>query len=297
MDYSVIGKKIKELRKGVQLTQGELAEGICTQALISRIEKGDIYPSATALYQISKKLGVDVNYFFEIGTTPRLDYVQEVERQLRKLRVKHHYEEMMDIVKVEEKNPIFNQTDFNSQLLLWHRAIYTQEVLKDKVTARILLHEALGLTYDHKKALSEREMEIMLSLGVIDFSEENYDGALKYYEQVKNGLKGSKQLHDKAIKTRLLYNIARLYTRLERYEKSNENCKEAIRWSINEENMYALGHLHYHVGYNYELLKQYQKALPYFEKAILIFELQDEHVYLDYLRKRKEGLISRVQNT
>jgi transcriptional regulator with XRE-family HTH domain len=294
VDYSVIGKKIKELRKGVHLTQGELAEGICTQALISRIEKGDIYPSATALYQISKKLGVDVNYFFEIGTTPRLDYVQEVERQLRKLRVKHHYEEMMDIVKVEEKNPNFTQSDSNMQLLLWHRAIYTQEVKKDKKNARFLLHQALALTYDNKKALSEREMEIMLSLGVIEFSEEDYDGALDYYEQVKNGLKVSKQLHDKAIKTRLLYNIARLYTRLGKYQESNKSCKEAIKWSIDEENMYALGHLHYHVGYNYELLKKYKNALPYFEKAILIFELQDEHIYLDYLRKRKEELLSRV---
>ncbi|MGG4167018.1 helix-turn-helix transcriptional regulator [Rossellomorea vietnamensis] len=42
MDYSVIGKKIRELRKVVGLTQGDMAEGICTQALISRIEKGDI---------------------------------------------------------------------------------------------------------------------------------------------------------------------------------------------------------------------------------------------------------------
>ncbi|MFP3340016.1 helix-turn-helix transcriptional regulator, partial [Micrococcus sp. SIMBA_131] len=84
-----------------------LAEGICTQALISRIEKGDIYPSATALYQISVKLGVDVNYFFEIGTTPRLDYIMEVEKQLRYLRVYRKYEEMMDLVRVEEKNPLF----------------------------------------------------------------------------------------------------------------------------------------------------------------------------------------------
>lgn len=54
-DSSVIGKKIKELEKGVGVTQGGLADGICTQALISRIEKGDIFPGATVLYQISNK--------------------------------------------------------------------------------------------------------------------------------------------------------------------------------------------------------------------------------------------------
>lgn len=50
MDYSIIGKKIKELRQVVGITQGELGDGICTQALISRIEKGDIYPNATSLF-------------------------------------------------------------------------------------------------------------------------------------------------------------------------------------------------------------------------------------------------------
>ncbi|MBW3114359.1 helix-turn-helix transcriptional regulator [Bacillus sp. MCCB 382] len=291
MDYSIIGKKIRELRQVVGITQGELAEGICTQALISRIEKGDIYPSATALYQISKKLGVDVNYFFEIGTTPRLDYVLEVERQLRRLRVKHLYGEMMDIVKVEEKNPNFTQTEPNMQLLLWHRAIYTQEILNDNIEARSLLNRALELTYDTKKALSEREMEILLSIGNIDFSEENYDGAITYYEQVKNGLTASEYIHDKAVKTRLLYNLARLHTRMGHYAESNKTCMEAIRWSIDQENMYGLGHIHYHIGYNYELMKQYENALPYFDKAIFIFELQDEHTYINYIKKKKEEVI------
>jgi transcriptional regulator with XRE-family HTH domain len=124
VDYAVIGKKIKELRKVVGLTQGELAEGICTQALVSRIEKGDIYPSATALFQISVKLGVDVNYFFEIGTTPRLDYVQEVEKQLKTLRVNRKFEDMMDLVRAEEKNPLFYKDNEKTQLLYWHKGIY-----------------------------------------------------------------------------------------------------------------------------------------------------------------------------
>ena len=44
MNCSIIGNKIKDLRQAVDITQGELADGICTQALISRMEKGDIYP-------------------------------------------------------------------------------------------------------------------------------------------------------------------------------------------------------------------------------------------------------------
>ena len=137
MKLAEIGKKISELRKEMNLTQGELAEGICTQALISLIEKGELDPNATILYQISKKLGVDVNYFFAISSTPRLDYIAEVERQLRDLRILLRYEDMMEIVETEEKNPLFYQNPSKLQYLYWHKSIYSMEVENDyeKATA------------------------------------------------------------------------------------------------------------------------------------------------------------------
>ncbi|MGD7050739.1 helix-turn-helix transcriptional regulator [Rossellomorea marisflavi] len=119
-----IGRKISELRMEMNLTQWDLAEGICTQASISLIEKGELDPNATTLYQIAKKLGGDVNYFFHIGSTPRLDYVYEVEKQLRELRIMQKYEDMMRIVKVEEKNPIFYRDHVRLQYLYWHKSIY-----------------------------------------------------------------------------------------------------------------------------------------------------------------------------
>jgi transcriptional regulator with XRE-family HTH domain len=291
VDYSLIGKKIKELRKIVGLTQGELADGICTQALISRIEKGDIYPSATALYQISKKLGVDVNYFFEIGTTPRLDYIQEVERQLKKLRVKLKFEELMEMVKIEEKNPIFIKDNENLQLLLWHKGIYKFEVEKQRETAISTFYKAFHLTYNRKKALSEREMEILLSIGALEFSGGNYDRSFEIYRQVKEGLSTNTSLNDKSIKTRLLYNIARVLTRLGKYRESIEHCEEAIKWCLEEEHLYGLGQLHYQIGYNYELEECYNKALDYINKSRMIFEMLKDDKYLSYLIKKKEEIL------
>jgi transcriptional regulator with XRE-family HTH domain len=291
VDYSLIGKKIKELRKVVGLTQGELGEGICTQALISRIEKGDIYPNATALYQISKKLGVDVNYFFEIGTTPRLDYIQEVERQLKKLRVKLKFEELMEMVKAEEKNPIFIKDNENLQLLLWHKGIYIFEVEKKREEAISTFYKAFHLTYDQKKALSEREMEILLSIGALEFSGKNYNQSFDIYNRVTKGLKTSIKLNDKSIKTRLLYNIARVLTRLGKYRESIERCEEAIKWCLEEEHLYGLGQLHYHIGYNYELEESYDKALEYLDQSFLIFEMLRDEKYLTYLIKKKEEII------
>jgi transcriptional regulator with XRE-family HTH domain len=296
MDYSLIGKKIKELRKIVGLTQGELAKDICTQALISRIEKGDIYPSATALYQISKKLGVDVNYFFEIGTTPRLDYIQEVERQLRKLRVKLLYKDILEIVKTEEKNPLFLNDKYNLQLLYWHKGIYINEVEKDRERALAVMKEALFLTYEKKKVMSEREMTISISIGIIEFSRGNYEQALESYKEVRQALKLTKQLNDKAIKTRVLYNTARVLTRLGEYKESIKYCEEAIRWIIEEEHLYGFAQLNYHIGYNMELQEKYKDALPYFDKSAVLFDIQNNEKLASFILEKKEELLLKIKD-
>ncbi len=114
-------------------------------------------------------------------------------------------------------------------------------MLEDKKRAKAIFEEAFLLTNDLKKAYSEREMEILLSLGVTEFSEKNYHEALEFFNKVKIGLQNPEQLNDKAIKTRFLYNNARVLTRLGKYDESIQHCKEAIRWCINQENMYALG--------------------------------------------------------
>ncbi|KAA0563058.1 helix-turn-helix transcriptional regulator [Bacillus sp. CH30_1T] len=293
MDYSIIGKKIKELRQVVGITQGELGEGICTQALISRIEKGDIYPNATSLYQISKKLGVDVNYFFEIGTTPRLDYIKEVERQLRHLRKKHRYKEMIEMVRAEENNPLFKERE-NLQLLYWHKGIYIFEIENNRDEAFRLLNEAFSLTADSKKALSEREMEILLTIGGFYVGTEDYAAALKYYDQVREAIHTTGQLSDKSIKTRLLYNKARALTRVGKYSESIDHCTEAIKWCIEEEHLYGLAQLHYHIGYNCELKENYEQAFSYIEKSIMMFEMLGNDEHKTFLTDKKEQLYLKI---
>ncbi|MDQ7861563.1 hypothetical protein RCO48_12960 [Peribacillus frigoritolerans] len=80
------------------------------------MKKGDVYPYASTLYLISQRLGVDVNYFFDIGMTPRLDYVEEVIYQLKIARRTRNYEEMQQIVKAEENSPLFLQNKKKSSI-------------------------------------------------------------------------------------------------------------------------------------------------------------------------------------
>ncbi|WP_057911950.1 helix-turn-helix domain-containing protein [Peribacillus muralis] len=286
MDFFAVGKKIKELRKQIGLSQEELSEGICTQAQISKIEKGDVYPYATTLYLISKRLGVDVNYFFDIGMTPRLDYVQEVSHQLKIARRTMNYQEMKEIVRTEEKNPLFTQNKQNHQLLIWHKGIYEYMMNKNLDKAIQYLEEAIALSDLTDKVYSEREIEYLLSMGVIYFEEKLYEKARSIDKLALTHLNHLPFLNDKTIKTRLYYNSARVSTRLEDYNASITYCMEAIKWCLQEDHLYLLAELHYHLGYNYELQADYKHAKKYMERARLIFDLQKEKRFVTFIDEK-----------
>jgi transcriptional regulator with XRE-family HTH domain len=285
MDFSAVGKKIKELRKNIGLSQEELAEGVCTQAQISKIEKGIVFPYASTLYLISQKLGVDVNYFFDIGMTPRLDYVQEVSHQLKKARRTFDYEGIRQIVKAEEHNPLFLQNKVNLQILMWHKGISEFEIERDVDKAINTLWEAINLTHKNNKVYSERELEIMISIGIFYFNED-LEKADEVYKEIMRGIQLLPHISDYSIKTRVYYNYARLQTRLKKIEESTRYCQEGITWCIEKDTMFLLGELHYHIGYNYELKGENEQALEYMKKALIVFELQQDDKYIKYIKNK-----------
>jgi HTH-type transcriptional regulator, pleiotropic regulator of extracellular virulence genes len=67
-----LGDEVKKLRKLRGLTQKQLAENICHQSEISRIEAGSVYPSVYILHGISEKLEVPLAYFYKPATTSKI---------------------------------------------------------------------------------------------------------------------------------------------------------------------------------------------------------------------------------
>ena len=61
----LLASRLKERRKALKMSQKELAEGICKQGQISRIENGEYTPGSELLYALSRKLRVSMDYFFD----------------------------------------------------------------------------------------------------------------------------------------------------------------------------------------------------------------------------------------
>jgi len=65
MKNFILASRFKKRRKELKLSQKELAEGICEQSQISRIERGNYTPGADILYLLSKRMSVPMEYFFD----------------------------------------------------------------------------------------------------------------------------------------------------------------------------------------------------------------------------------------
>ncbi|AST92662.1 MULTISPECIES: helix-turn-helix domain-containing protein [Sutcliffiella] len=290
MDFSIIGREIKILRSELGISQAELSDGICTQSQISKIEKGEVYPLANTLYFIAERLGVDVNYFYDLATNPRLSYVKEVISQVRDLLVKCDYKEVYKIVEAEKKNSLFINNRKYKQFLLWSEGICIFHLKNDKNASLKLLREALELTKMTSKLLGEREVEILNSIAIIYSETSCYMDAIKTYDEALVHYIKISYIHDPTIKTKLLYNKAKSLTRLKRLEESISTCKEGVRWCIKHNNMYLLGDIYYHLGYNYSLRDDNLLAIEHFKKSIDIFILQEDQTFVKHIKEKIEEL-------
>lgn len=283
-----IGKTIKELRKFNGLSQTELSQGLCTQAQISKLENGTETPSSELLYFLSQRLGVDMNYFFDIKGTPRLDYVIEVQNQLRKNIRNRDYESVFQLVKTEINNPIFSNNK-NKQFILWHKGICEYYLKKDAELAINILYQAIDLT-KYGNYLKEREIEILNSVAIIYYEIEQREKAAEIYLDLLEHLKYLSKLTNPNIKIRIYYGLAKALTDLGDYKKSVLYSEMGINLCFKYETFYLLGELFYQKGDNLFNLGKRELGLKYLEKAITFFDLINNTEFVELIQKEKERL-------
>lgn len=288
MSIQRIGEVVREIRKYLNISQTELAKGICTQALISKIEKGEVIPSAEILYYIAKRLGITLDYFFDRMENPQFTYVQEFFYQIRKLIRERNYEEVSLLIKAERNNPIFRNRE-NRQFLSWHEGICAYYLEHNLRKSMEFLYEALDLAVSMEN-YTEKEIEILNSIGIIYSEEGRYKEALEIFSRAIRHMNGITFVQDYTIYLRLFYNYAKVLTQLEDYKLSLQYCDKGLMLCLQHEYLYLFGELHYQKAENLLCLRHTEQALDFFHKSLMIFELQQNHTFVEYVKKRLQEI-------
>ncbi|PKR76907.1 transcriptional regulator [Halalkalibacillus sediminis] len=292
MNLDKFNSVLKQARLDAGMTQKELAEGICTQAQISKLENGDEFPSSITLHLISKKLGVDADYFFRQIESDRVDYIDEVKNIAKRFKREKDYQSLNELVTNQLKTPLVKESPEFYQYLLWNLGICEYYLNIDKVKALHLLIRSLNMR--SIVINKEREAEILNSIAVILNEEGNYQFSLKVYERALEKFRRIPLVKDYTIEIRLLYGASKSSLSIGKVKKSLKFSELGIEVCKKYETLYLLGELYYQKA---RCLKRYGKegAGDYFNKSIYTFLLEEkneyakivEHAFVEYKYEQK----------
>ncbi|KGA96425.1 hypothetical protein AJ85_19515 [Alkalihalobacillus alcalophilus ATCC 27647 = CGMCC 1.3604] len=292
INIDTIGKNIKFYRSLKGLTQCELAEGICTQAQISNIEAGKFIPLSTTLHSISKRLGVDMNHFFQAGDNPQYDYIQDFIQEIRRNTVDRNYEEVYNLILAEEGKPLFDSADMK-QFILWHKGVAIAYVFKDYTLALKLLFQALELTYNGKGSYSQEEIQILNSIAAVHELKGEVKLSIDYYERALQQTNHIPDLNPR-IKVRLLYNYAIAEAVLKNFKHAIELADKGRKLCIQNGLLYLLGECTYHKGYCLLVEDQTDQGKELIEQAIVLFRLEKKDELVNIAEQKVKEVLTKV---
>ncbi len=282
-----LGEILKALRLYKEMSIEELAGDICSPEELRAYEEGYKYPAIDQLYKIASRLNIELNQLFDFATAGSFDYVTAVFDLIKKYKGERNYQAIYEIVQQEKSNPLFNLPK-NRQFLLWHEAIseYYLNDAKEKDIAVAKLYEALNETNSSRKGLTEREVEILIAIALIEKDDNEHEEAIALLKEALDALEELPVVSESRVWLRALYGLSQCLSNLERFEESLIYSNKGINKCINEEVLYLFGEFYYQSGINYIEIGNAEKGIEYLKKSIQAFDLQNNQLFIDLVTKQ-----------
>ena len=272
------------------MSQKTLAEGICTQTVISRIEKGEITPSVDIFFKIIKKLCIpmeDIANLFSLDMTNVKDLSFDF-YELEEMLVKRDYKTLSVLVKS------INLESLNKEELLhvqWLKSILLYQIER-KLDVAIEKLESLREKVEIGSLLY---CKICNTLGNFHSEREDFLSSKKYYELVLpylDVIKGT------SFEQPFYYSISRIYGMMQQLDEATKWNALAISRALSIKSFYMLGDNYFLQSKLFEEQKLIDSAIDSCNKAINIFMLENNEymkgLALSYLSKLKEKVSEEI---
>lgn len=236
----LLATRFKARRLELKISQAELANEICEQAQISRIEQGNYSPGAELLYKLANRLNVTVNYFFDEKEEEKTDNLSRFREMSKKYLSIRDFEGLKYIYDLEsERNLTLSQAD--KLYLTWIKA-----VLLCRYEGQV--EEGIALMESILEQINKRDTmytSVATSLAGYYFETGRYDLYEKLTAELLENIKGIHISNVEELETviKFKYNYCR-ELRLKNDEKATSATVEAINFCKKYRTTYTLADLH-----------------------------------------------------
>ncbi|SDX01132.1 helix-turn-helix domain-containing protein [Streptococcus equinus] len=273
-----IATLIKTKRKEKGITQKELADGICVQAVISKIEKGETTPSVDIFFKIVKKLEIDmsiVSKIFKLNNTIHQNLVYS--DKVKQLLYMRDYENLAYVLKT------LNKLDMTPEEILYYEwLISVTNYMTRQSTFLETIQELKGILSESKDNYFQLYLKVVSAIASIYSDNHDDDLALQYFESIIDDYQASEDFQDQVT---FLYSISRAYFIKEDLNKSLMYISKAIDEILEEKSIYLLGDSLLMKAYILNEAKLYDESKKYCRNAITIFELENKELLKNMAQK------------
>ncbi|MGG0756077.1 tetratricopeptide repeat protein [Brevibacillus laterosporus] len=267
---NTIGEKVKKYRLSLNLTQGELAEGICSRSYICQVEKGNALPVPDILVKIAERLQVSVVEICSDFDVSAYEQIQ-VHKAIRGIVNSVEEGDFDNTHKLLCKVSGIELQEAEKSVYEWGKGIIAQSDQSFYQAASYFLE---SINYARQTSNPLLLLRPLVSLGELYSTQELPHKAISYLDEAY-------QLtlqHDIAgiPKVALHYTIGFMHVRLGEYYSGIEKFEQAVKINQAYDILYKSGEIYTGIAVCYRHLEQYDMAEQYNFKALEAFKLYND---------------------
>ena len=270
-----LGEIIKIKRKELGLTQQQLAKDICAQALISRVEKGDIVPKKAILDKLEQRLGLEENELIKAEhDNSKKNELQDVKKNIRQYSLNRDYK-TIELLLDHHKLLINSSRDVNDKVFFAMIEASLQYHLNDHADRALEILNGIYLD-DVEKELA---VEVYNTRGVMYYKKEQYEEAMNVY---KKGIDLLDETINFEIRAKITLNYALSLEQQDLNKEALSYVSEGIDMLVKNNSLYSLGDFHHTKGHIFYKLGNLVDSKECFELSSSIFRLQNNKKLLSF---------------
>ncbi|MGZ4164541.1 MAG: helix-turn-helix domain-containing protein [Tumebacillaceae bacterium] len=258
-----LGKRIRELRTKLGISQVELAHGICTPSMVSQIESDRARPSYKILYSLAERLDVPLEKLL-VDTDMNLSYVSTYKIARALVSAKQYYAAIPFLQDLLETP----RTQIPTQEILYELAECHMHngKLDDAEQMLSQVQELAVLRRDHLMIAMVRK-----SYGYIECQRKRFKLAIYQWQKALEEL-GKLVEQDTMLQAQILYKIGLAYAEMGQMDNALEHYGQASAIYKGIESFEEVGNLYVTLGLTYKKHHDYEKAAEYSGRAVAIFD-------------------------
>ncbi|MGX6961861.1 helix-turn-helix domain-containing protein [Vagococcus xieshaowenii] len=247
MENFVYGTTLKKIRKELKLSQKDVSENICSQAMLSRIENNDVIPNVMIMQQLCSRLNKSVDEVLNHKTSHPNQQQAQAKELLELISYYHSTEQYTLLNKLIKDNQLLDYLTDDSQLQAYdyYKACLLSFYDPQSSQALKLFEKSLHYTYEKNNNLPLSDMEIMImcEIATHHLNNNSFSQSLPYINQILKKFERPDIEHHRHELLRSLYNVCLALINHSQLELANSLIDCGITWAKEKHIYYYLDQL------------------------------------------------------